>query len=165
MRHPFPVVFLHGLESGPSGAKVDELTADFGSENISVPDCRGVLELEERLKICLAHIQEIGKPVFLVGSSFGGLIAGLIATRHPELVTGMVLCAPALHRKEAAEIDLHHAGPVTVIHGEQDEIVPIQASYDFCRQFQAVRLVVVQDNHRLSGNSGLISQTAWDMNR
>lgn len=164
MSNPAPVVFLHGLESGPSGEKVDELTATFGTTQFSAPDCRGIADLEERITICLKHIKAIGQPVFLVGSSFGGLVAALIATRHPELVTGMVLCAPALHWTQAAEIDLTGIR-ATIIHGEQDDVVPIRASYDFCLKFGAVRLVVVQDNHRLSRNSDLIAQTAWEMNR
>lgn len=159
------VVFLHGLESGPSGSKVDYLRATYGTDNFSAANCRKVDDLENRIEICLKHIRAIGKPVFLVGSSFGGLVAALIATRHPELVTGMVLCAPALHRKQAEEIDLHRAGPVTIIHGEQDDVVPIQESYDFCRKFQAVRMLVVKDDHRLSDNSALVAQTAWEMNR
>jgi pimeloyl-ACP methyl ester carboxylesterase len=39
-------------------------------------------------------------PVIAVGYSMGGPIASLLARRHPDLVSGVVLCATAMHWQE-----------------------------------------------------------------
>ncbi|CBY13679.1 unnamed protein product [Oikopleura dioica] len=40
---------------------------------------------------------ESGGPVDVIGSSMGGLISLHLATRNPELVRSLYLCAPAVH--------------------------------------------------------------------
>ncbi len=120
------------------------LKETFGSR-VSAPDCTGIGVVEERVALVMTHLG--GEPAYLVGSSFGGLVAGLIATRHPELVKGMVLCAPAFHWKEAAEIKA--TVPTTIIHGTQDTVVPIEHSQEFCECFPDVKMIKTEDDHRL----------------
>ena len=134
------IVFLHGLESGPHGSKYQALTQRF--DNVSAPDCTGLRDIEDRLDVITRHVKE---PAILVGSSFGGLAAVLFEERHPELVLGMVLCAPALHLIEKVP----HPGACTVvIHGTRDNVVPISSSREYARKF-GVRLIEVDDDHRL----------------
>lgn len=48
---------------------------------------------------------EVGGPAVVVGNSMGGTIALGTASRHPDLVAGLVLVAPALPRSPLAAID------------------------------------------------------------
>lgn len=87
-------LYLHGFASGPNSkkamffrdripsAEVPDLAAgDF--EHLTIT---GQLRLIEELAA--------GEPVSLIGSSMGGYLAALYATRHPE-VARLVLMAPA----------------------------------------------------------------------
>jgi pimeloyl-ACP methyl ester carboxylesterase len=52
--------------------------------------------LESNTKMLARYIKEvIGEPVVLVGNSMGGLLAMVLASKHPELVKKLVLVCPA----------------------------------------------------------------------
>lgn len=147
------VVFLHGLESGPHGSKFHALRKAFPS--VTAPDCKGVLDIETRVSMILKHLDE--EPALLVGSSFGGLAAGLVYQQRPDLVQGMVLCAPALHRPAAQQIQSLPSGTI-IIHGTRDDVVPVQHSRDAALRFSAT-LIEVDDDHRLSKSGRLMVQS------
>ena len=144
------IVFLHGLQSSPHGNKYQGLAAAF--DDVTSPDCEGVYDIEARLEMILAHLGET--PALLVGSSFGGLAAALIAHRHPELVLGMVLCAPALHRDAAIGL-ANLTAPAVIIHGLHDAVVPIKSSRAAAFAL-GMPLVEVEDDHQLSASLPLI---------
>ena len=92
------ILYLHGFASGPSsskaqyfaerlraaGAQVDIPALDGGDfEHLTITGQLRVLEQAAR-----------GEPVVLMGSSMGGYLAALYASRHPG-VEKMVLFAPA----------------------------------------------------------------------
>jgi pimeloyl-ACP methyl ester carboxylesterase len=140
------VVFLHGLETGPHGAKWRALSAVLAG--VIAPDCEGVMDIEERLSVVERALAGKGD-LLLVGSSFGGLAAVLFASRHPDRVRGCVLCAPAVHRTAAAGVEWLPAETV-IIHGRDDEVVPLREVEAFARRFPWARLLVVDDGHRLA---------------
>jgi pimeloyl-ACP methyl ester carboxylesterase len=88
------ILYLHGFASGPTSKKA----SFFGDQThtLEIPDLAagdfehltitGQLEVIERLAA--------GEPVSLIGSSLGGYLAALYASRHAE-VTKVVLMAPA----------------------------------------------------------------------
>lgn len=91
-------IYLHGFASGPSSQKARFFRERFGQlgmglevpdlaegkfEQLSITGQLGVLERSAR-----------GEPVSLIGSSMGGYLAALYASRHPE-VEKLVLLAPA----------------------------------------------------------------------
>jgi len=137
------ITFLHGLESGPHGSKYRALKERFIT--VTAPDCTGKNDVEDRIKTCRAHLGT--EPVLLVGSSFGGLVAVRLAESLPELVAGMVLCAPALHIQPVS----YSGTPTIIIHGTGDDVVPIEVSRAFSLA-HGVRLVEVDDGHRLKGS-------------
>lgn len=141
------LMFFHGLESGPHGRKSQALRQAFGAAE--APDFRG-MDLEERLRHAEALTRDLTDLV-IVGSSFGGLVAALLAERHPARVEGLVLCAPALHREEAEALTGLPERAV-IIHGVQDEVVPFEASRAFCER-HGVELRAVEDGHRLQGST------------
>jgi len=153
-------VFLHGLESGPHGGKYRALAAAFGEERVLAPDCRGLRTVPERLGVAEAATAEHADLV-VVGSSFGGLVAAVLASRHPDRVRSLVLMAPALHDHWGASVRTIDRVPerTVIVHGVQDDVVPVAASRAFAVQF-GVELIEVEDGHRLLANRSLMVQLA-----
>ena len=150
------ILFLHGLESGPHGSKYQALKKKFA--DVLAPDCSGVKDEAQRLKIIQQEISRESAPFLVVGSSMGGLMALLLQKKHPEQVAGLVLCAPAIHRSAGANLDLHNLPPTIVIHGTQDDVVPIEVSLAFGK-----RLRKVDDDHRLSNSMEEILRAVFEM--
>ncbi|MEW6284150.1 MAG: alpha/beta hydrolase [Candidatus Eremiobacterota bacterium] len=137
-------IFLHGLESSGRGRKAKFLRACV--DGLLTPDFHGTLnERMGQLEPILAG----GQRWMLIGSSFGGLMAGLWTVRHPERVERLILLAPALHRPDFAA-----AGPVGVptllVHGVHDTVVPPEPVERVARSaFSDLSVWRVDDDHRL----------------
>ncbi len=148
------LLFLHGLESGPHGAKYQALKRAFGEVN--APDCIGISDPQHRLQIILSAISGTKESFLVVGSSMGGLMALLLQQAVPKRVAGMLLCAPALHRPAATTLKANHLPPTLIIHGRQDTVVPISTSRAF-----GVPLLEVDDDHSLKNSlPTIISEVA-----
>jgi pimeloyl-ACP methyl ester carboxylesterase len=143
------LLFLHGLESGPHGAKYQALKKTFG--DVISPDCSGISDPQHRLRIILASLEALDGPLLVIGSSMGGLMALLLQQAQPERVAGMLLCAPALHRPAAAGLNADTLPPTKIIHGRRDKVVPISSS----RRFGAP-LLEVDDDHSLKNSLKII---------
>ena len=143
------LLFLHGLESGPHGAKFQALKKNFGA--VISPDCSGIRNPQKRLQIILDTIKQIDGPFLVIGSSMGGLMALLLQQAAPQRVAGLLLCAPALHRPAAEGLDATQLPPTKIIHGRQDTVVPITASRAF-----GAPLLEVDDDHSLRNSLPLI---------
>jgi pimeloyl-ACP methyl ester carboxylesterase len=137
-----PIYFFHGLESAPRGTKSIRLGEEF--EVIS-PDFQG-MDIWERLEKAERETEGMTDLV-VVGSSFGGLLAALLYSRHPERFRGYVLMAPALYREAAEEVE-RMPERVVVIHGVHDDVVPIDGVRETCAKF-GVEVTEVDDGHRL----------------
>lgn len=146
------VLFCHGLESGPHGSKYRALK-DAGLDVYS-PDCRG-MNLAQRIEAISVLLVE---DMIVVGSSYGGIAAVRAAMNTPVRLRGMVLCAPALERRESPNErpgELFVSAPVVIVHGAHDDVVPISVSRRFLMRMWRrspqveVRLAEVNDGHRL----------------
>lgn len=91
-------IYLHGFASGPASKKAryfQEKLAQRGIE-LEIPDLAAGdfehLTISGQLGM-IEHAAK-GQPVWLIGSSLGGYLAALYASRHPE-VEKLVLMAPA----------------------------------------------------------------------
>lgn len=149
------IVFLHGLETGPHGSKYQALKQMFG-EVIS-PDCEGVKDPQQRLTIIQQALSEHSGPFLVVGSSAGGLMALLLQREDPR-VKGLVLCAPALHTEIGAALTAEGLPTTVVIHGRDDDVVPIDSSHRF-----GAPLIEVDDGHRLNDSLPLILRQVFEM--
>ena len=152
-----PVIFCHGLESGPVGRKSMAIK-DAGFHLIN-PDFRGLV-LEDRLDRLEPVLAAEEDPV-VVGSSYGGLVA-LIGVHRAlakgQAIRGLLLVAPALHLTEAPVTDdvlVPPDVPTIVIHGVEDEVVPISASRQFAAKGE-VELIETGDGHRLAESRDVI---------
>ena len=160
------LAFLHGLESGPHGSKYQTLCT-LGLGEVIAPNCQGVLDVGERLRLVEAALADQPR-VVLVGSSFGGLVALLYAAAHPAQVAGLMLCAPAVHLPEL--LALHGlppkgpppAIPVRVLHGSLDDVVPIGPVQKYS-QDQGFVLIVVDDDHRLALSHAKMSELVLEV--
>ena len=151
------VIFCHGLESGPHGRKYHALVgAGF---DVQSPDFRGQ-SLAARVTTLAPVLRAAANPV-VVGSSYGGITALCAAIQHVEAggaLCGLVLCAPALGRFEppADGMRLYPPAPTIIIHGRNDDVVPVRVSEDFAAEHPQVKLVLVDDEHTLAGSLDLI---------
>ena len=153
------VAFLHGLESGPHGSKY-QLLCGLGLGEVLAPDGYRVVDPEERLRLIREALKDEAH-LLLVGSSFGGLMALRFAERWPDQVAGMVLCAPAVHRADLPAPPVPRGIPLAVLHGRQDETVPLQAVTAWASG--QVQVTVVEDGHRLERSHAVLAQLVQDV--
>lgn len=150
------VLFCHGLESAPHGAKYHAL-ADAGLR-VEAPDCREK-DLGERVAL-LSEVIVQGRPRVVVGSSYGGiagLLAALVAKREGVSIEGLLLCAPALALPDPPGLGVTRGCPckTVIIHAPADAICPFSESEAFAKELGA-ELIAVEDDHRLGQSLGLI---------
>jgi uncharacterized protein len=98
-RRQVRVIYLHGFASSPASSKAQFFARQFADLGVrcDVPALDGGdfenLTITGQLRV----IEELaaGEPVRLIGSSLGGYLAALYASRHPETTDRVVLLAPA----------------------------------------------------------------------
>jgi pimeloyl-ACP methyl ester carboxylesterase len=143
------VVFSHGQESGPWGRKISAL-ADVarseGYESHSV-DYRGIDEPRARVAKLVDFCKELSGDLVLVGSSMGGYVA--VASASLLHARGVFLMAPALYMDGLPELRQGVVDcPTSIVHGWQDEVVPVEHSIRFAQHYRAA-LHLVDGDHRL----------------
>jgi len=98
---------------------------------------RGVGETDDLVAVARAMQAELGTlPLVLAGFSFGAFVQTRVA--HELAVERMALVAPAVNRFEAAPV----APDTLVVHGDEDDVVPLAAVRAWARP-QALPIVVV----------------------
>ncbi|MBL8615153.1 MAG: hypothetical protein JNM72_06030 [Deltaproteobacteria bacterium] len=182
--YPFaPVLFLHGLESGPTGSKARLLSARFAALAVDLDTSAARASaaeaaaagqpwrhhwpsIEDAFATPLARARAAIGPEtrLIVGSSFGGaVLERLLAAgdwRGPSLLlasAGGKLNGP---RRLPAGV------PVILIHGRQDGVVPVEDSrWLAAGAGPEVRLWERDDDHRLSGalQGGAIEAAAAEL--
>ena len=92
------LVYLHGFASGPGSTKAQYFRARLAALGVplEIPDLAPDFT-HVTVSGMLAVVEEIlaRGPALLFGSSLGGYLAALAATRRPAEVRGLVLFAPA----------------------------------------------------------------------
>ena len=150
------VVFSHGQESGPWGTKINamaELVKREGARPESV-DYRGMPTPGERVKTlvdaCATYRERDDAPLVLVGSSMGGYVA--TAAAGDVGAAGVFLLAPAFYIEGfGAETPRAPNAPLTIVHGWHDDVVPVDNSIRFAREYSST-LHIVDGDHRLTAN-------------
>ena len=128
--------------------------------------------------------------LYLLGESQGGMVSAIVAAGHAEDVKGLVLWYPAFvipddsaKRKQAGrpevfgiklspeyddvavavnvtEVQKAYPGPVLIIHGDADPVVPIDYSYRAEKAYPNARLIVLPGaGHGFNAPEGIKART------
>ncbi|HXP25807.1 MAG TPA: alpha/beta fold hydrolase [Steroidobacteraceae bacterium] len=150
------VVFSHGKESGPWGAKITAMAAavrDLGLGVESV-DYRGMDDPARRVERLLTVGRELPGPIALVGSSMGGHVAAAAASRLDA--AALFLLAPAFYMPGFEKYTPQDVAlPTAIVHGWHDAVVPVDNSIRWAREHRAA-LHILDSDHRLEDQIGLI---------
>lgn len=139
------ILFLHGLESKPGGAKV-KLLESLGHEviNPALPkdSWSGSIRIASE---CM-----LDKPDIVIGSSRGGALAMHVSA----FTTRLILIAPAWDKFNVPPIVPYGT---QVLHSLKDDVVEYAHSTKLLSRNDGVQLIEVGESHRMN------SQEALDM--
>ena len=146
------VVFSHGQESGPWGTKIKvmaETARSLGCEADSV-DYQGIADPSERVEKLISYCEPVNSPLILVGSSMGGHVA--TAAADTVNAVGLFVLAPAYYMPGYEDLTPSAPKmPVSIVHGWNDDVVPVENSIRWASESKAT-LHIVDGDHRLTAN-------------
>jgi pimeloyl-ACP methyl ester carboxylesterase len=143
------VVFSHGKEGAPWGRKITALADVARGEGYEVEsvDYRGIDTPRGRIDKLIEVCKTLSGDLVLVGSSLGGYVT--VAAASLLHARGAFLMAPALYveglpalRERALDC------PAAIVHGWRDDVVPIDHSIRFAREY-GTALHLVDAGHQL----------------
>jgi pimeloyl-ACP methyl ester carboxylesterase len=142
------VCFAHGKESGPRGTKITHL-AEVAKRNafeVLSPDYSHTPDPRIRVRQLL-ELKPQARRLVLVGSSMGGYVsAQACAGLQPR---GLFLIAPALYFPGWDEEPQAIPRLCTVVHGGNDDIVPVERGIRFAQRNKA-ELHLLDSGHTLN---------------
>jgi len=150
------LIWCHGAQAGPWGAKsraLAEAASDAGF-TLEAIDFQDIDTPDDRIERLVDRARADRRPTVIAGSSMGGYVATAAARLVP--VSGLFLVAPAFYLpgyETHVFTDLPES--VTVVHGWNDDVVPVENSIRFARRHKAA-LHILDDGHRLSDNIGTV---------
>ena len=113
----------------------------------------GLGETEDLLAVAACLLERFGDlPFVLAGFSFGSFVQTRVAKRLPA--ERIVLVGPAVNRFPAETVPVD----TLVIHGEYDEVVPLQDVFDWARPQELPVVVVPGGEHFFHGRLNLLAQ-------
>ena len=151
------VYFSHGQESGPWGTKIQSMAANVQSLGCRVEsvDYQGITDPSERVNKLIAECTGAQEPIVLVGSSMGGHVATAAAEKVGAV--GLFVLAPAYYMPGYESLTPPPPDiPITIVHGWHDDIVPVENSIRFAREFNA-SLHILDADHRLTAKIDAIN--------
>jgi len=104
-----------------------------------------------------------GAEIWAAGASFGSYVA-LEAGARDERVCALIAVAPPVNRYDFAAAK-RSAKPTFIVHGEEDEIIPLKAVREFYAQLQEPKELVVIDraNHLFEGQAGEVGDALEEL--
>jgi alpha/beta superfamily hydrolase len=151
------IVFSHGKESGPWGSKIQAMAAaarDLGL-NVESVDYQGIEDPRVRVDKLLATAGPLPGRVILAGSSMGGYVSAAAAAQLKAI--GLFLLAPAFYMPGLETYTPRNIPCRTsIIHGWNDDIVPVENSIRWAREHRAA-LHILDSDHRLQDQIPMIS--------
>ena len=152
------VVFSHGLDGEPWSRKISGLAEVARSEGYRADslDYRGMNSPRDRVAKLVEHCHRLPGELVLAGSSLGGYVA--VAAAALLHARGVFLLAPALLMPglpplRARVVDC----PVTIVHGWRDDIVPLDHSVSFAREYRAT-VHLLDTDHRMYDSLPLLNR-------
>lgn len=151
MRQPL-IIFSHGQDGEPWGAKIVAMTEIARAEGYRADsiDYRGMTDPLQRVEKLLAVCRQLEELPVLVGSSMGGYVAAAVAQKLNA--RGLFLLAPAFYMPGYEQYTPRAAQcPITIVHGWRDDVVPVDSSIRFAREYRST-LHVIDADHRMADN-------------
>jgi len=143
------VIYNHGKDSIPWGEKTiqfAEVAKSYGYAFES-PNYQEHSDPDKRVEQLLAMDLSGYDEVVLIGSSMGAYVA--TAASESIKPTGLFLLAPAFYLPGYRQTEFTPmAEDIRVFHGWQDDIVPPENAFRFCRKHR-IRLNLYDTDHRM----------------
>jgi len=146
------VVFSHGKDGEPWGRKIVSMAELARSEGFQVEsvDYRGLENPQDRVTRLLAFCKDLRGSLVLVGSSLGGHVAA--AASSLLQARGMFLLAPAFYMPgQESHTPKPINCPITIVHGWRDEVIAVDSSFRYAKEYKAT-LHVIDSDHRMLDN-------------
>ncbi len=146
------VVFSHGKDGEPWGRKIVSMAELARSEGFQVEsvDYRGLDNPQDRVTRLLAFCKDLRGSLVLVGSSLGGHVAASASSLLQA--RGMFLLAPAFYMPgNETHTPKPTNCPITIVHGWRDDVVPVESSFRYAKEYKAT-LHVIDSDHRMVDN-------------
>jgi pimeloyl-ACP methyl ester carboxylesterase len=146
------IVFSHGQDGEPWGNKIVAMAAvarqlGFLAESI---DYRGMADPAARVEKLLAFCKTLDAAPVLTGSSLGGHVATAVASQVGA--RALFLLAPAFYMPGYEQYTPSAPTcPITIVHGWNDDIVPVANSIRYAREYQCTLHLIASD-HRMSAD-------------
>jgi pimeloyl-ACP methyl ester carboxylesterase len=143
------VVFSHGKDSGPWGRKITALADVARSEGYEVEsvDYRGMETVKARSDRLIEVCKSLSGDLVLVGSSLGGYVS--VTASSLLHARGAFLMAPALYVEGLPPLRERVLDcPAAIVHGWRDEVVPLEHSVRFAREYNS-SLHLLDSDHQL----------------
>ena len=153
---PTKVQFIHGLESGPHGAKARLLASTFDSKTPQMDT--------SNFEGCVAQhakLIQTDKPDVVVGSSFGGAV--LVALLQRGLWSGPSLLLAQAAIKRGLTTTLPREIPIWIVHGTGDTVVDVEDSRKLAadNSREEVKYIELDDDHSLHASTANGSLLDW----
>jgi len=144
------VYFAHGKYSHPWGSKIHALADIARSKGFEVisPDYSDLADPDERVKRLLEMWGGSQDRTVLVGSSMGGYVSAVASSVIKPV--GLFLMAPAFYVPGySVQEPVPVAQKTVVVHGWNDDVIPVQHSIRYAQQFRT-ELHLLESDHRLN---------------
>lgn len=154
------VIFSHGKESGPWGSKIKTLSEVAKKRGCQVDsiDYRDLPSPEARVERLITTTHKYSGKVIYVGSSMGGYVS--LVAAHKTQPCGVFLLAPALYMPTYAQHAYPYEGPVSIVHGWKDDVIPVEHAIRY-GQNRHCDLLLIDGDHRLNSVLPTLAQQ-WD---
>ncbi len=146
------VIFSHGKDSEPWGAKITAMAEVARRRGLRVEsvDYRGLDDPAARVHKLLEFCGSVTGEIVLVGSSMGGHVSAAVSAHVPT--RGMFLLAPAFFMRGYEQYTPVPAEcPIAIVHGWNDDIVPVDNAIRFAREYKC-ELHILDSDHRLTAD-------------
>lgn len=146
------IVFSHGKESGPWGSKIKAMAEVARKRGFQVEslDYTNEPSPENRAKKLINHLKsdQGNEQLVLAGSSMGSYVSTLASRQL--MPDGLFLLAPAFYLPGYEEQEpAPFSGKTAIIHGWNDQVVPVENAIRFARTHKAT-LHLLNGDHRLT---------------
>jgi len=124
---------------------------------------KGIEEQKDFISVCDFCLNKLKfSQLFIVGYSFGGLVS-LAASDRLKNIIGMALISYPRGFLDYADPNYNPEFPILLIHGEQDELIPISQIHLLIRNFHMpITLKTIRTDHFYAGKEQLVGEIIRD---